>query len=53
MTLEYLWSRYKTSYHCVNMAGIPSNCCLLCDEVCDAVTVSGTDRVNLQLKPAK
>lgn len=53
ITLEYLWSRYKTSYHCVNMAGVPSNCCLLCDEVCDAVTVSGTDRVNLQLKPAK
>ena len=53
MTLEYLWSRYKTSYHCVNMMGIPSNCCLLCDTVCDAVTVSGTDRVNLQLKPAK
>lgn len=53
MTLEYLWSRYKTSYHCVNMAGVPSNCCLLCDEVCDAVTVSGTDRVNLQLRPAR
>lgn len=53
ISLEYLWSRYKTSYHCVNMAGVPSNCCLLCDEVCDAVTVSGTDRVNVQLKPAK
>lgn len=53
ITLEYLWSRYKTSFHCVNMAGVPSNCCLLCDEVCDAVTVNGTDRVNLQLKPAR
>ncbi|MEI7612649.1 MAG: ankyrin repeat domain-containing protein [Betaproteobacteria bacterium] len=53
ITLEYLWSQYKTSFHCVNMAGIPSNCCLLCDEVCDAVTVSGNDRINMQLSPAR
>jgi tetratricopeptide (TPR) repeat protein len=53
ITLEYLWSRYKTSYHCVNMAGVPSNCCLFCDEVCDAVTVSGSDRMSLQLRPAR
>lgn len=53
INLEYLWSRYKTSYHCVNMAGVPSTCCLLCDEVCDAVTVSGSDRMNLQLRPAR
>ena len=53
MSLDYQWSSYKTSYHCVNMAGVPSNCCLLCDKVCDAVTVSGTERVNVQLKPAR
>ncbi len=53
ISLEYLWSRYKTRHHCVNMAGVPSNCCLLCSEVCDAVTVSGTDRVNLQLRPVR
>ncbi len=53
ITLEYLWSRYQTKYHCVNMAGQPSNCCLLCDEVCDAVTVSATDQVSLKLKPAR
>lgn len=53
ISLEYLWSHYKTRYHCVNMAGVPSNCCLLCDKVCDAVTVSGSDRLNLQLRPAR
>jgi hypothetical protein len=53
ISIEYLWSQYKTSYHCVNMAGVPSNCCLFCDEVCDAVTVSGSDRMNLQLRPAQ
>lgn len=53
ITLEYLWSKYKTSYHCVNMAGVPSNCCLFCEEVCDAVTVSGSDRINLQLRPVQ
>lgn len=53
ITLEYLWSRYKTNFHCVNMAGVPSNCCLLCDEVCDSVTVNGTVRTTLQLTPAR
>lgn len=53
MTLDYLWSRYQTRHHCVNMAGVPSNCCLLCDKVCDAVTVNGTDKVSLQLKLAR
>jgi tetratricopeptide (TPR) repeat protein len=50
--LEYVWSRYQPNFHCVNMAGIPSNCCLLCSEVCDSVTVSGTDRMSVQLRPA-
>lgn len=53
MTLEYLWSRYKTNFHWVNMAGVPSGKCLLCDEVCDSVVVSATDRVTLRLSPAR
>ena len=53
IAIEYLWSSYKTNFHCVNMAGVPSNCCLLCDEVCDSVTVSATNRVGLQLRPAR
>jgi tetratricopeptide (TPR) repeat protein len=53
IAIEYLWSDYKTNFHCVNMMGLPSNCCLLCDEVCDSVTISSTNRVVLQLRPAK
>jgi Ankyrin repeats (many copies)/Ankyrin repeats (3 copies) len=52
IAIEYLWSDHKTNFHCVNMAGVPSNCCLLCDEVCDSVTISSTNRVSLQLQPA-
>ena len=52
ISLDYLWSRYSTRYHCVNMAGVPSNCCLLCDKVCDAVTVSGSDKMSITLQPA-
>jgi tetratricopeptide (TPR) repeat protein len=53
ISLEYLYSSFKANYHCVNMAGLPSNCCLLCDEVCDSATVSGTRQVAVQLHPAK
>ena len=53
IAIEYLWSNYKANFHCVNMAGVPSNCCLLCDEVCDSVTINSTNRVSLQLRPAK
>jgi ankyrin repeat protein len=49
MSLEYVWSTYDTRYHCVNMMGIPSNCCLLCDEVCDGVTIIGTNSTSLRL----
>lgn len=52
ITLEYIWSIYKSNYHCVNMMGLPSNCCLLCDEVCDSVTVGSSNPVTLQLRPA-
>lgn len=54
ITLEYLWSDYKTKHHYVNMMGvIVANNCLTCDEVCDAVTVSATSRVNVHLRPAR
>ena len=53
IVLEYLYSSFKANYHCVNMAGIPSNCCLLCDEVCDSATVSGTRQMAVQLHPSK
>jgi tetratricopeptide (TPR) repeat protein len=52
IAVEYLWSGYKANFHCVNIMGVPSNCCLFCDEVCDSVTISSTNRVSLQLKPA-
>jgi tetratricopeptide (TPR) repeat protein len=52
ITLEYLWSSYKTNFHYVNMMGVPSNNCLTCDEVCDSVTVSATNRVSLHLRPS-
>lgn len=47
--LEFLWSTYTEHYHCVDMWGFPSNCCLLCDTVCDASTVSGTTKLNVRL----
>ncbi|MDO8738408.1 MAG: ankyrin repeat domain-containing protein [Candidatus Deferrimicrobium sp.] len=53
ISIEYLWSNYKVHFHCVNMMGVPSGCCLLCDEVCDPATITSTDRVVLQLRPAK
>lgn len=53
IAIEYLWSNYKVHFHCVNMMGVPSGCCLLCDEVCDSATISSTDRVVLQLRPAR
>ena len=53
IAIEFLWSNYKANFHCVNMAGVPSSCCLLCDEVCDSMTISSTSRMSLQLRPAK
>lgn len=50
--LEYSWSNYESKYHCVNMAGRPSNCCLLCDEVCDGSVITSTPTVNIRLTPA-
>ena len=53
ITLEFLWSKFKTNHHYVNMMGVVvSNNCLTCDEVCDAVTVSATNRISHQLRPA-
>jgi len=49
MTLEYMWTRYETRYHCVNMMGVRSTCCLLCDKVCDSVNIVGTSSVTLHL----
>jgi hypothetical protein len=53
IALEYLWSSYTEHYHCVNMWGLPSNCCLTCDKICDASTVAGTSKVALRLTPAQ
>lgn len=50
ISLEYLWSSYDTRFHCVNMFGAPSaNCCLMCDEVCDAVNIVATNTISLRL----
>lgn len=49
--LEYSWASYESKYHCVNMLGAPSNCCLLCDEVCDGAVISATQNVALRLTP--
>ncbi len=50
--LEYSWASYESKYHCVNMAGQPSNCCLLCTEVCDGAVITSTQTVALRLTPA-
>jgi ankyrin repeat protein len=50
--LEYSWANYESKYHCVNMAGAPSNCCLLCSEVCDGSVITSTPTVNIRLTPA-
>lgn len=49
--LEYSWASYESKYHCVNMLGVPSNCCLLCEEVCDGAVISATQNVALHLTP--
>ncbi|MFZ2949556.1 MAG: hypothetical protein WA003_08725, partial [Desulfuromonadaceae bacterium] len=49
--LEYAWASYESKYHCVNMLGVPSNCCLLCEEVCDGAVISATQNVALRLTP--
>jgi len=50
--LEYSWASYESKYHCVNMAGQPSNCCLLCTKVCDGAVITSTRTVALHLTPA-
>jgi tetratricopeptide (TPR) repeat protein len=50
--LEYSWANYESKYHCINMAGAPSNCCLLCSEVCDGSVITSTPTVNIHLTPA-
>jgi ankyrin repeat protein len=50
--LEYSWANYESKYHCVNLAGAPSNCCLLCSEVCDGSVITSTPTVNIRLTPA-
>ncbi len=49
ISLDFLWSSYDTRFHCVDMMGNASNCCLLCDEVCDAVSIVGTSNVSIRL----
>lgn len=49
LTLNFIWSSYDTRYHCVDLLGNPSNCCLTCDTVCDAVSIIGTNDINLRL----
>ncbi|MBE0604013.1 MAG: hypothetical protein IH611_10385, partial [Deltaproteobacteria bacterium] len=50
MSLEYLWSKYDTKFHYVNMFGAPvAGNCLTCDTKCDAVNIIATNTVNLRL----
>jgi hypothetical protein len=50
LNLDYVWSSYETHDHIVNPMGATVGFnCLLCSVVCDAVTVSGTQTVHLQL----
>ncbi|MDR3639894.1 MAG: ankyrin repeat domain-containing protein [Humidesulfovibrio sp.] len=53
ITLEYQWSNYAEHYHCVDMLGTPSNCCIFCDKVCDAATVASTSKASIELTPAQ
>ena len=54
ISLEYLWSTYNTRFHCVNMLGVPTvNCCLTCDEVCDAVNIVATNTIRRRLVQAR
>ena len=46
---EFAWSSYQTHSHCVNMMGVPSNCCLLCDKVCDGANVISTSNLRYRL----
>lgn len=50
--LDYIWANYETKFHCVNMAGAPSNCCLFCTEVCDGTVITETPTISLHLTPA-
>jgi hypothetical protein len=53
ISLDFLWSTYDTRFHCVDMMGNASNCCLLCDEVCDGVTILATTNASIRLVPSK
>ncbi len=53
ISLEFLWSSYKANFHCENLMGVPSNCCMFCDVICDAATVTATNQVSRQLVPAE
>ncbi len=47
--LDFVWNSYNTSFHCVDMFGLAANCCLMCTEVCDAVSIVSTTNQNVQL----
>ena len=49
LELEFVWNSYDTSYHCVDMFGLAANCCLMCSEVCDAVSIVSTTNQHVQL----
>jgi len=50
MSIDYLWSRYDTKFHYVNMFGAPvAGNCLTCETKCDAVNIIATNNVNLRL----
>lgn len=49
MELEFPWSTYGTQYHCVDMFGLASNCCLMCDYVCDATPLLSTTTQRVKL----
>jgi tetratricopeptide (TPR) repeat protein len=49
LELEFVWNSYDTSYHCVDMFGLAANCCLMCSEVCDAVSIVSATNQRVQL----
>lgn len=49
LTINFIWSSYSTRYHCEDILGNASNCCLTCSEVCDAVTILATNNIKLRL----
>jgi hypothetical protein len=50
ISLGYLWSKYDTKFHYVNMFGAPvAGNCLTCETRCDAVNIIATNTVSLRL----